>query len=224
MPQLAEKIKLLIIKGKNLKDMVTTIMCSSDYYNEQEIRNLIDTIDRIEGMPEIRRRKIKADNLLKYNNYSMAGREYESILASKEAKELEDEYYGNILNNLGIVKIHTSSFMTAAACFKEAYKKNNNIESLKQYFYTLKLDKNDELFEKEMTNYSVKPEFIADIAATFIERSEEAKEQARYVMLERLDYLKNEGRINEYYDSIDRLILQWKRDYKTKRASLSFNN
>ncbi|MCR5609449.1 MAG: hypothetical protein K6G26_10345, partial [Lachnospiraceae bacterium] len=107
---------------------------------------------------------------------------------------------------------------------KEAYKKNNNIESLKQYFYTLKLDKNDELFEKEMTNYSVKPEFIADIAATFIERSEEAKEQARYVMLERLDYLKNEGRINEYYDSIDRLILQWKRDYKTKRASLSFNN
>ncbi|MCR5610201.1 MAG: hypothetical protein K6G26_14180, partial [Lachnospiraceae bacterium] len=125
MPQLAEKIKLLIIKGKNLKDMVTTIMCSSDYYNEQEIRNLIDTIDRIEGMPEIRRRKIKADNLLKYNNYSMAGREYESILASKEAKELEDEYYGNILHNLGIVKIHTSSFMTAAACFKEAYKKNN---------------------------------------------------------------------------------------------------
>ena len=221
MPELASKLNTMIENKNNLKDIVVTILCSADYYGEQEIRNLIETIDIIEGMPAVKRRKIKADNLLRYCNYSMAGREYESILASNDVREFDDVEYGNMLHNLAIVRVHTSSFASAASYFKEAYQKNKNTESLKQYFYTLKLDKQDDVFESEMINYSVNPQFVANIAAYFNEMEEEAHTSQRYVTIDRLYYLKNEGRVNEYYDAIDRLMLGWKRDYKSKRASLA---
>ena len=37
-------------------------------------------------------------------------------------------------------------------------------------------------------------------------------------MVDRLINLKHEGRVNEYYEAIDKMIGDWKLDYKRKRS------
>lgn len=218
MEKLSNKMREMIKNNNKMKDIVVTILCSSDYYNESEIKELIVTIDKIDGMPVIMRKKLKADNYLKYKNYSMAAKEYDAILSSREIKTASEEEYGNILHNLAIVRLHTSSFSSAATCFKQAYRLNKNIESLKQYLYTLKLDNQESLFEKEVLNEKLSTNVVAEIVTRYMELKEEAKTSSKYIIIDRLEYVKNEGRVNEYYDMIDRQILQWKNDYKRKRS------
>ena len=145
-------------------------------------------------------------------------KEYESILKSPKISELDSKDQGNIIHNLGIVRMNVSSFSAAAECFKEAYAKNNNKESLIHYLCALKLDKRDEEYEDALMNYNVKNDTIIDIEERFLRLGREAKSSPKYIMVDRLINLKHEGRVNEYYEAIDKMIGDWKLDYKRKRS------
>lgn len=218
MPELSEKISDMLLHKNSLKDIVVTIFCSADYYTEKEIKALIEIMDSLEGMPILLRRKMKADNYMKYKNFSLALKEYESILKSPKINELDSKDHGNIIHNLGIVRMNVSSFSAAAECFKDAYAKNNNKESLIHYLCALKLDKRDEEYEDALLNYNVKNDTIIDIEERFLRLGREAKSSPKYIMVDRLINLKHEGRVNEYYEAIDKMIGDWKLDYKRKRS------
>ena len=218
MAELSEKISDMLLHKNSLKDIVVTIFCSADYYIEKEIKSLIEIMDSLEGMPILLRRKMKADNYMKYKNFSLALKEYESILKSPKINELDSKDQGNIIHNLGIVRMNVSSFSAAAECFKDAYAKNNNKESLIHYLCALKLDKRDEEYEDALLNYNVKNDTIIDIEERFLRLGREAKSSQKYIMVDRLINLKHEGRVNEYYEAIDKMIGDWKLDYKRKRS------
>ena len=218
MAELSEKISDMLLHKNSLKDLVVTIFCSADYYIEKEIKSLIEIMDSLEGMPILLRRKMKADNYMKYKNFSLALKEYESILKSPKINELDSKDHGNIIHNLGIVRMNVSSFSAAAECFKDAYAKNNNKESLIHYLCALKLDKRDEEYEDALLNYNVKNDTIIDIEERFLRLGREAKSSSKYIMVDRLINLKHEGRVNEYYEAIDKMIGDWKLDYKRKRS------
>lgn len=218
MAELSEKISDMLLHKNSLKDLVVTIFCSADYYTEKEIKALIEIMDSLEGMPILLRRKMKADNYMKYKNFSLAMKEYESILKSPKINELDSKDQGNIIHNLGIVRMNVSSFSAAAECFKDAYAKNNNKESLIHYLCALKLDKRDEEYEDALMNYNVKNDTIIDIEERFLRLGREAKSSSKYIMVDRLINLKHEGRVNEYYEAIDKMIGDWKLDYKRKRS------
>ena len=218
MAELSEKISDMLLHKNSLKDIVVTIFCSADYYIEKEIKALIEIMDSLEGMPILLRRKMKADNYMKYKNFSLALKEYESILKSPKINELDSKDHGNIIHNLGIVRMNVSSFSAAAECFKDAYAKNDNKESLIHYLCALKLDKRDEEYEDALLNYNVKNDTIIDIEERFLRLGREAKSSPKYIMVDRLINLKHEGRVNEYYEAIDKMIGDWKLDYKRKRS------
>ena len=218
MVELSEKISDMLLHKNSLKDLVVTIFCSADYYIEKEIKALIEIMDSLEGMPILLRRKMKADNYMKYKNFSLALTEYESILKSPKINELDSKDHGNIIHNLGIVRMNVSSFSAAAECFKDAYAKNDNKESLIHYLCALKLDKSDEEYEDALMNYNVKNDTIIDIEERFLRLGREAKSSSKYIMVDRLINLKHEGRVNEYYEAIDKMIGDWKLDYKRKRS------
>ena len=217
MTELSDKLFNMISKKNGIKDLVVTVFCSADYYTEKEIKLLIDTMDLLEGMPILVRRKMKADNYMKYKSFSLAMKEYEEILSSPQIKEIDNSQYGNIMHNLGVVRMNISSFSSAAECFKEAYIRNNNRESLIHYLCALKLDKRDEEYEDAIISYSVKNETIIDIEERFLRLGREAKSCPKYIAVDRFINLKHEGRVNEYYEAIDKMINEWKIDYKHKR-------
>ncbi|MBE5934973.1 MAG: hypothetical protein E7262_04195 [Lachnospiraceae bacterium] len=218
MHELSEKLSNMTLHGSSLKDIVVTIFCSADYYNEKNIKDIIEVIDMLEGMPLLLRRKIKADNYLTYKNYSLASKEYEEILDSPDINKLDSVHYGNIVHNLGIVRMNISSFYAAAECFKEAYVRNNNKESLSHYLCALKLEHRDDEYQEAIRMFSPSKDDIMNIEERFIKLRKEAMATKKFMAIDRLMTIKGEGRVNEYYEVIDKMIVNWKTEYKNKRA------
>ena len=218
MEELSDKLVRLIEDDNNLKDIAVTIMCACDYYNETQINQMIEVIDEIEGMPPIVRRKIKADNYLKYKFYSNAAKEYESIIASEEAQELTPEQFGAIFHNIGIVRLHTSSFALAGESFKEAYLRNNNVESLKSYLFTLKMDGRDKEYENQLINYGISSEAAKKIDNEYFLQDEEAKMSEEYMKVIKLEKLMYEGKHTQFNEQVNAHIEMLKMDYIKKRA------
>ena len=214
MVELAEKLTRLKQNNNNLKDIIVTILCSNDYYTEQEIKDLIVVLNQIMNLPLIKRRKIRGDYFLKYQMYSHAVSEYHSVLNDKDIRLFTNEEYGNILHNLGITHIHITSYKEAALCFKEAYNLNHNQVSLHQYMLSLYLSGETKLFEEERVNYELSEDYL-DIAQKEVEAIRiKASTNATCQQLERIISLKKAGKVGEYYDSIESLLGEWKRIYR----------
>lgn len=214
MEEIGDKLRGLIENKNDLKDIVVSILCSSDYYTEEEIKSLIIVMDSIGGLPAVKRRKLKADNYLAYHNYIKAAEGYEKILNSDDASSLTCEDYGDILHNLSIARLHTTSFGEAADGFKEAYSRNHSEASLKQYFYALKLGRQDKRFLEEASNLQVSEEKLQEYISVINRTMMEAEELKEYKTLEKLKQYKEDGRVGDYYHNIDALMYSWKQEYR----------
>lgn len=211
---LAQKLRTYKKQGNDLKDIVTTILCSNDFYSEKEIKFLIGIMEDMEKLSMPMKRKMKADALIMHRNYQGAALEYEGILKLKCRDEFTREEYGNLLHNLGVAHVHTASLQEAAREFKEAYVCNQREESKQCYLMALKLAGKDELFDSEADKMGV----LAEEKAIIRNRMETAGKESRNLPISRklreLKELKVIGRVNDYYRGIDYIIEKWKEDYR----------
>ena len=51
LPERAKKLKSLQRERADLKSLITVVLCSADYYTEQEIKKLLAAVDEIRSMP-----------------------------------------------------------------------------------------------------------------------------------------------------------------------------
>lgn len=174
---LANKMKILIERHNDLKDLVVTILCSCDYYKEEEVVKIVEVMERIENLPPHQKNKIKADNYLYAGKYGKSLHEYKKLLYGGMADRFTPEEYGNLLHNQAIALFHVSSFHEAARGFKEAYARNHNEQSLNQYLYTLLINEQEEEFMKEGLSYGRSPEDINKLKEDFISAGDAYKSQ-----------------------------------------------
>lgn len=214
MEDISKKLESLLNNRNDLKDIVVSILCSADYYTEPEIKSLIRIMNEMNELPYVKRQKLKADNFLKYRNYSAALTEYDKILSHESAGELTTRDYGNILHNRAVAKLHITSFREAAKEFKAAYVRNGNKESLKAYFMALRLGKCDKLIEEEARQYGLKEEVLQGYFEEIRQKEQMAEELLVYKDLKKIQDMKESGRVGEYYSNLDGLICKWKKDYR----------
>lgn len=160
---LAQKMNVLIHKHNDLKDLVVTLLCSCDYYKEDEVVKIVEVMDRIENLPPHRKNKIKADNYLHAGKYGRSLQVYKKLLNGGLASEFTTEEYGDVLHNEAIALFHVSSFQEAARGFKEAYARNQNTQSLDHYLYVLLLMNKEEQFIKEGQAFGKTPEELQSL-------------------------------------------------------------
>ncbi len=155
---LAKKMKVLIEKHHDIKDLVVTLLCSCDYFKEDEIVELVKVMERISNLPEYEKRKIKADNYLKADKYQESLLEYRKLLQGDSIRYFTTEEYGDLLHNQSIAMLHVGSFREAAQGFMEAYARNQREESLQQYLMVLLMMGDDEKFLQQGVVNGVSPE------------------------------------------------------------------
>lgn len=206
----AEKLRLIKEKKPDLKTMVTIILCSADYYTEQEIKSVLKMLDEIIGMPMIKRSCLKANNCLQNGQFREAVIEYESILNSKEAVDLTPEAYGDILHNMAVAKMHITGLKEAPELFGQAYERNHREESLRQYLYALRLVNNDALYNEKVMEYQIEEAFQKSIVDYLEQKNEEAKCSEGMLEIQQLKLHKSQGKMNEYYKKTDEMIDSWK--------------
>lgn len=211
---IAEKLSELKKKKFHLKDLVITLLNSTNYYTEEEITILIGVIEKIENLTPLGKQEIKADNYLKYNSYKKAAKLYKNILEHPDAVALTSDEYGNILHNLAIAHVYTNSYQEAAIKLKEAYQRNGRKESLTQYLYVLYLGGYKELFYTEANEYELSDNEVQGVIQNIKDKVEQAKESSFYQQIKSLITMKESGRMEEYYDHVDEFIAQWKKEYR----------
>lgn len=214
MEEFADKCRDVREKSEDIKDIVVSILCATDYFTKLEVESLTRTMDMLNGLSLIEKRRIKANNYLQYEDYENAIEEYEGIIASKDSSEFSAETFGNILHNLAVAHIQVKAFERAKEELKRAYELNHNEETRKEYFFLLKLQKQEKEFLKEILNYNLSPEEVQAYLAELETVLQEAEEEAEYKKILNLPKLKEAGKVGEYYYTIDTMIFNWKQKYK----------
>lgn len=202
------KLKTLKEKNADLKTLVTVVLCSCDYYVEKEILDFLKILDRIMGMPHIKRKFMKANELLKDQQYTEAINEYDQILNMEEASELTASDYGEILHNKAVATAQINSITKAADLFRQAYEYNQSEESLRQYLYAVILSGGN--IDSIAEEYHVDDSLINEVIFFLEHIREEAKENQSMEEIQRLKQYKREGRIAEFYRLAEDLIEGWK--------------
>lgn len=215
MPERAAYLKELQEGHAGAKDIIVAIFCSTDYYDEQEIKAFLKEYDAFYQLSPAERKKKGADRLLRDGREREAAGIYQEILGSDAVSRLSEKEYGNLLHNLAVIEIRLGMMQNAPERFREAYERNHADESLKQYLIALKLTGQEELFEKELKRYMPRREIIDQTAqAIYLARS--AAEQTREFMeLEKMKELHKSGRVVEYYQCADALLEQLKKSYRS---------
>ena len=211
----AEKLYNLKKQGADLKTLITVVLCSADYYTESEIKKLLSVIDEIRAMPSARRRYLKANSYLKRKLYTEAATEYESLLVSEDAVNLDPKSYGDVLHNLAIAKLHIYGPGKALELFMQAYERNQRPESLKQYLYTLWQCKDKEMFYDKLNEYNVDDETAAKIAIKLEQLSDEARLCRDMKELQILRALYKTGKTEEFEIKCKEILDRWIKEIRS---------
>ncbi len=214
----ADKFCELLDSKAGLRDYVVCILCSADYYSEAEIKQLLHSMDETENLTPLDKRKKKADNFMKYRQFTEAAMEYENILNSREAASLDSIQYGNLVHNLALALLNTIGLSAAADSFKEAYERNHNKESLKQYFYTLIMSRQEDRLKQEILNYGVSQDFAQQIQNELQLHYAKAEASEGHQVIESLLEYKDSGKIVQFYQMTDDLINQWKQEFRRENS------
>ncbi len=207
----AEYLKGLLKEHASGKDMMVAIFCSTDYYSEPEIMRMLAEYDAYLRLKPVERKKQDADRLLAENRWQKAAAIYQEILESEDALELSNVEYGKLLHNLAVVEARSGDLQKASSMWREAYERNHQEESLKQYLLSLKLLDKEALLEQELKCFLPRRELIEQLQKELYLAREAAEHTAEYSSLERLKELHEQGRIMEYYQEADVLLERLKK-------------
>lgn len=214
----AEQLEKLFATHAGIKDIIVLILCSADYYEEEEIRLLLSELDNLNEMTPLQRKKRNADHFIENGQYRDAMKAYRNILYSREPVEMNSVEYGDILHNLALLYAKTGAFVTAAEEFRAAYERNRNQESLKQYLYALKFSKQEDLFDKEIARLAENRALMEEIENELYAVSENEDNTYDYHELRRIRELKECGRVTDYYKAMDELVGRLKNKYRAENG------
>lgn len=205
----AEKLEMSLKQGADFKTLLVIVMCSSDYYTEQEIKRLLATVDDMRIMPPAKRWFIKANSYLKGKQYSEAAAQYDRLLVSDEATSLNPRDYGDVLHNKAIATLHISGLEGALELFEQAYERNHREESLRQYLYTLWLARGREAFDGETAGMQISGQLREDIIIRMEQLSRDAGMCRDMNEINKLRNLKDAGKTDEVRDKCKQMIYRW---------------
>lgn len=214
MDKTADKLERLIDDHRNMKDIVVTLCCSCDYYEEDEIRELIQIIDETEHLPGYARKKYKGDNYLRCQSYEKAVEEYEKVFESDEILQAEATVYGDLFHNMGVAYVNMGEFHKASELFLKAYEKNNREESLAQCMFALRMCKDVGTYKKLLNDLEISQEDQDKWDKEYQRALELAGGSREAIRVEKLRGLVRSGNMEEYYGKVHSTIAAWKNEYR----------
>ena len=210
----AEFLENLVKNKAGIKDIVVSIFCSADYYDEEEIKKLLAVIDELYHMTPVQRKKRHADEHMKHGQYREALREYLEIIHSRESQDLTHQEYGDMLHNLGVIDIYQGDFASAAEAFREAYERNQRVASLKQYLFALKLGGEGALFEREVKALVARRDILEQIERELYQAERTEEYTTFYHEMQKIKDCLRDGENQKFYEGADQIIEQLTEKYR----------
>ncbi len=208
---LSKEIQKLTVGYDTKLQMVLLILESVHYRSGEELLEYERKMEEIHKSAGFLRNKKKADYLVHENKYNQAIELYLQILNSDNKPE--EEIAADVYHNLGVIYAKLFYFEKAADFFLESFKIAPTTESLKQYKLALKLGRKEEKADECVLDLpSVKQlDLIIDDEIQAIDESVSGEANSFH----KLDQLKKSGKVSEYYDNIQKILMNWKEECRS---------
>lgn len=205
---LAKEIQRLVVGYDTKIQMVQLILEDAHYRLGEELLEYEKKMEQIHKSTGFMRSKKRADYLVRNMKYTQAIELYTQIINSDNKPD--DNILSDVYHNLGVIYGKLFYFEKAAGNFLKAFELVPSRESLKQYKLAMKLAGKEETDENIMLDLpSVKQldSLIDDEIEALI--GEMADENSDF---SKLQQLKIDGKINEYYKMMDKILMDWKEE------------
>lgn len=204
MSGLADELAILFKQKADVPTIAAHILKKAQYRSEEELEGYEKELKAFRNATPVSREKQRADYYVKTKNYHKAIWEYCRIL---KEKDMEDSFASDIYHNLGVAYGRMFDFEQSSNCFLKAFQSNPNQKSLKQYKLAIRLSER-KLEEEKQTKENPLSEALAEHLDSEIRQSENGN-GTKQRALEDVKKLKEENKITEYYDQLERIIHQW---------------
>lgn len=214
MPSVAEKLEKNIKFGSSYAELVMLIVKASDYYSEEEIRELEYILEKIGNKSVDERMIIRADIFMKKGKYSSAFKIYKDILDKKHRAKVSDESMALLWFNMGIIYAKRFAYSRAAECFFESCGYKQDDTSVEKLLMSYMLAGQKEKVTEMADRFKVTDENVERIRLRISECKSNIRSSAEYDSFCR--ELKYNGKINleEFYDKLQNIIDGWKEEYR----------
>lgn len=141
---LAADLERSLRQHRSLYPSALLILKRSCLYTEEELRELEELFEGMDGKTVMECRKMKADQYLAQERYALAVAEYSRLLQKENLGKMTDELRGAMYHNKGVAYARMFLFPEASECFLEAYRQNQRPESREAYLFAVNYMKDGE--------------------------------------------------------------------------------
>lgn len=207
------RLQGMLKEAIDVESFILPIFKEIHYLSQAEYKELGLKLEHLAERPELVRKKLKGDYLIRYGKYINGIKVYEKVLESPEESNLGGQFRGSVYHNMGCAYAKLFQMDEALACFKSAYEYMHTKGALKSYVYAVFMADSWEAYEQKAAELGV------DVR-TKAEMDEELRKGMAGVepSQNQLDFVnakkeKEEGDLEGYYRSMDALLERMTEEY-----------
>ncbi len=212
MKELADKLSSMHKEGTTLIEFLKVLLLEANYYSKNEVALLFERMKTEASLPKAIQLKKQADGFLDFHKYVRAIRIYDKILQ----EELEPEFCSTIYHNKGVALSKNFELKEAAECYRKAYEVYPNDVSLSCYLTVFFMLNQWEDAEDEAANLGVDLGTYHRILGEYKRLQDGYEETAWFEELVKAMEDRRYGREDKALKRLDKLIQDWKEDYRTQ--------
>jgi len=210
---LASALKSLIKSGASLGQFVTTILDMTGYLPDEEKAKIKQVLVDNASLGFAEKRKKRADNLLEAKKYTRAIDEYQYMIGRMKKSD-DPQMYACILHNIGVAYARLFMYDKASYYFKEAVMIDEDREIMIHYLQSLRMTMKKESYERFVLRMGYSDSLIREADDRLIDAKNEKVDSEYAREIEDIKDLRLEGKISEYYRSIEDTFDKWKQEYR----------
>lgn len=210
---LGMKLQGMLNAAIDVESFILPIFKEIHYLSQAEYKELGLKLEQLAEQPELVRKKLKGDYLIRYGKYINGIKVYEKVLESPEESNLGGQFRGCVYHNMGCAYAKLFQMDEALACLKNAYEHMHTKAALKSYLYAVFMADSREAYEQKAAELGVDVQTKAEMDEELrksMAALEDSQAQQDFVNAKKE---KAQGNLEGYYRSMDALLERMTEEY-----------
>lgn len=213
MPELAHRLVTLSNKTPFAQDLLVEILNAGNYYEVEEIKVYVEAWQKYRRLTASQRKKLKADGYLGYRRYIKAASIYDEIL-DKQTDIADKAFLGNVFHNRAVAAASNLDTEDAKRFFLKAYELNNNMESLRGYFFVFAINEDMTVVKQEVRRFELEEGMFEKIIMEIGESNDDVRGLPIYSKLQRAIFNRMNKDMLDYDKRMDTILGQLKDEFR----------
>lgn len=213
LPDLAKMLQGMLRTGCSVSDFIVALLTEIGYCSREEIQALEELLQNNAGLSGSEKKKVHADYLVQNGRFAGALKEYDALLAMLDEGE---PLRAKIWHNIGVSYAGLHRFSKAADAFWEAYKLSGEENEQNAYLAALRQSVPEAEYIRLI---SQKPEYTdkpLELEKKLAQIQSQWPASVSGEVWKNTTDLRREGRTNEYYVQMEKIVAELKEEYRRK--------